>query len=232
MKPDIRARRLGTEGQPIAIIDGFHPDPDALRAAAVAAAFSPGRHHYPGVRAPLPPGYFAAVGPALAPVLREVFGHGGGVGLIDASFSIVTTPPAALTVAQRVPHVDAVDPGRIALVHYLGLEDGDGTAFYRHRATGYETIDAARGPGFTAQLQRELADQPPPAAYINGATPLFDCIGRVDARYNRALVYRSALLHSGAITPDAALSDDPARGRLTITAFLAAPHPSPGPPPA
>ena len=31
IRPAVTARRIGTEAQPIAIIDGFHPDPDALR---------------------------------------------------------------------------------------------------------------------------------------------------------------------------------------------------------
>lgn len=220
IKPDIVARRIGGEGQPIAIVDGFHPDPDSLRAAALAAAFEPGRHHYPGIRAPLPADYFARVRRALAPVLREVLGAAGGVELLDASFSIVTTPPGALGVEQRLPHVDAVQPGRIALVHYLS--EGDGTAFFRHRATGFETIDAARSLGYLAALNAELRADPPAAAYPFGDTALFERITHVEARYNRAVIYRSALLHSGAIAPGAVLDADPARGRLTVTAFLAA----------
>ena len=34
------------------------------------------------------------------------------------------------------------------------------------------------------------------------------------------LGHRSALLHSGTIATDRVLSDDPMRGRLTVTAFL------------
>jgi hypothetical protein len=215
--PEIVARRIGNEQQPIAIVDGFHPDPEALRAAALAARYEPGRHHYPGIRAALPDGYFAAVRPALAPVLRAVFGHDGGIELLDASFSIVTTSPADLTPEQRVPHIDAVDPGRIALVHYLS--DGDGTAFYRHRATGHETIDAARASAF---LAARAAEPPPPPAYPYGDDAHFARIAAVEGRRNRAVIYRSILLHSGAIPPGAALPPDPATGRLTITAFLAA----------
>ncbi|NYT41967.1 hypothetical protein HZY97_14450 [Sphingomonas sp. R-74633] len=218
-KPDIVARRIGTEGQPIAIVDGFHPDPDALRAAALAAAFEPGRHHYPGIRAPLPADYFAKVRPALVPVLREVLGV-AGVQLLDASFSIVTTLPGELGVEQRLPHIDAVQPGRIALVHYLS--EGDGTAFFRHRATGFETIDAARSAEYLATLNAELRAEPPDAAYPFGDSPLFERIAHVEARYNRAVIYRSALLHSGAIPPGAVLDSDPATGRLTVTAFLSA----------
>jgi hypothetical protein len=221
IRPDIVARRIGAEGQPIAIVDGFHPDPESLRAAALAAVFEPGRHHYPGIRAPLPADYFAQVRAGLAPVLREVLGvAGNGVELLDASFSMVTTPPAELGVEQRLPHVDAVQPGRIALVHYLAK--GEGTAFFRHRATGFETIDAARSPGYLATLNAELRADPPEAAYPFGDTALFERIAHVEARVNRAVIYRSALLHSGAISPGAVLDADPATGRLTVTAFLSA----------
>lgn len=220
IRPDIVARRIGAEGQPIAIVDGFHPDPDSLRGAALAAAFEPGRHHYPGIRAALPGDYFAKVRPALAPVLREVLGAANGVELLDASFSIVITPPAELGIEQRLPHVDAVQPGRIALVHYLA--EGDGTSFFRHRATGFETIDAARSPAYLAALNAELRADPPEAAYPFGDSALFERIAHVEARPNRAVIYRSALLHSGAISPGAVLDNDPATGRLTVTAFLAA----------
>lgn len=219
--PEIAARRIGNEQQPIAIVDGFHPDPDALREAARGASFGPARRHYPGLRADLPADYFAQVRPALTAVLREVFGAPQRTDLLDASFSIVTTPPDMLTPAQRLPHIDAVAPGRIALVHYLSCDDGDGTAFFRHRATGCETIDQARSAGYLAHLDAELRDVPPPAGYIAGDTALFAEIARVEARYNRAVIYRSALLHSGAISPGARLDPDPATGRLTATAFLA-----------
>jgi hypothetical protein len=220
--PDVVARRIGREAQPVAIVDHFHPDPDSLRQAAGAAAFEQGRHHYPGIRAALPDDYFAQVGPALRLVLREVFGQAGGTDLIDASFSIVTTPASALSVPQRLPHVDAVEPNRIALVHYLAPEGGDGTAFYRHRATGFETLDARRAPIYFGQVEAELRRQLPPSGYMNGDTPLFEQVDRVPARYNRAVLYRSMLLHSGAISPDAPLSADPGTGRLTVTAFLSA----------
>lgn len=216
----ITARRVGAEAQPVVIVDGFHPDPDALRAYAIAGRFAPAHHHYPGVRAALPPDYFAAVRPALSPVLREVFGSAARTDLLDASFSIVTTPPDRLTVPQRLPHVDAIEPGRIALVHYLSPGGGDGTAFFRHRATGFESIDRARSAVYHPLLDAELRRDGVPAGYMHGSTALFEKTAAVEARYNRAVIYRSALLHSGAIAADAVLSADPAIGRLTVTAFL------------
>lgn len=221
MTPEIVARRVGEEGQPVVVVDGFHPDPDALRAAGIAASWSDAERHYPGLRAELPADYLRAVRPAIALVLREVFGLRGGVDVLDASFSLVTKAPGELTLAQRLPHVDAVAPGRIALVHYLAPGEGAGTAFFRHRATGYETIDEARAPEFYETLRREV-EASPPEGYVHDDTPLFVRTGLIPARFNRAVIYRSAMLHSGAIADAAALSADPAEGRLTVTAFLAA----------
>ena len=220
IRPDIVARRIGAEQTPVVTVDGFHPDPVGLRVAALAADFGPARNHYPGVRAELPRDYFARVRPVLDGVLRQVFGSAGKVGLIDASFSIVTTPPGELSVAQRLPHVDAVEAGRIALVHYLSLEEADGTAFYRHRASGHEQVDAARGDDYRARLGEELQRTPPPAGYIADSGALFERTALVAGRFNRAVIYPSALLHSGAIAGDALLNPDPACGRLTVTAFL------------
>ena len=53
-----------------------------------------------------------------------------------------------------------------------------------------------------------------------GVVPASVTARAVAAQPNRAVIYRSSLLHSGAIAPGAALGDDPARGRLTVTAFL------------
>jgi Family of unknown function (DUF6445) len=218
--PQVSARRIGNERQPVVTIDHFAPDPHSLRDFAIASQFEPAEHNYPGIRASLPKSYFADIGPALLPVLAEVFGCHQRLRILDASFSIVTDAPGALTVEQRIPHVDAYEPGRIALVHYLSLTDRDGTAFYQHRATGYETIDVARAPAYYETLANEFATAPPPAAYIIGDTAQFRCVARLEAAFNRALIYRSGILHSGAISPDAVLSSDPALGRLTVTAFF------------
>ena len=200
----IATRALGREGQTLTVIDDFVPDPDALRAAAAAAQFVPGRHHYPGIRA----------------ALGEQFGRAVRVEPIDASFSIVTTPPASLTVPQRLPHVDAHGADRVALIHYLS-RNGGGTAFFRHRATGFESIDEARAPIYLGQLEAELRHGgPPPPAYVGGRDLLFERHTLAEARYNRAYLYPGFLLHSGAIASGAALSPDPAKGRLTVTAFL------------
>lgn len=219
--PTPAIREVGRERQPLVVIDDFAPDPDALRDAASAASFGPAGHHYPGIRARLPPDYWADRRRLVDEAIGRAFGL-GPARVIDASFSIVTTPPGALSVRQRLPHCDAFGPDRIALLHYLS-PDGGGTAFYRHRATGFETVDEARAPIFFGQLEAELRHGgAPPAGYLDGDTALFERTALAEPRFNRALLYRSFVLHSGAIAPDAVLSGDPAQGRLTVTGFLQA----------
>lgn len=217
---DIRAVRIGEEAVPVVIVDGFAPDPAALRAAAIASRFEPAAAHYPGIRAPLPDEYLPSVRGTIATIFAQLFSMARSAHVLDASFSIVTHPPAELTLEQRLPHIDSFEPGRIAMVHFLGDEDQGGTAFFRHRVTGFETIDRERSERYRTILSDEVRAHPPARGYIRDTTPLFERIALIEPRANRALFYPSALLHSGAIAPDAALSADRARGRLTITAFF------------
>lgn len=218
-RPPVDTTPIGLEREPLVTIDDFAADPDALRAAAAAAAFDPAGEHYPGIRAALPADYLRDQLPIIAGAMGRKFGGVRRLRVIDASFSIVTTAPAALTIGQRLPHVDAHGPERIALIHYLSVDDRNGTAFFRHRSTGFETIGEDRATAYYGPLEGELREASP-AGYIAGDTPLFERTLLAEARYNRALLYRSHVLHSGAIAPDAALSPDPTRGRLTVTAFL------------
>lgn len=217
---DLAIESIGAEAQPLCILDYFAPDAEALRDFAAAATFEEARNHYPGVRAELPVDYLTVQLPLIAGAVAQAFGRSGAIEVIDASFSIVCTPAEALSVPQRLPHVDAFTPDRIALVHYLA-EEHDGTAFFRHRSTGFETVGETRREIYFRQLDTELRyGGPPAAAYVTGDTPLFECIRTAEARFNRALLYRSSNLHSGAIAPGAALPADPRAGRLTVTAFL------------
>ena len=218
--PAFTVLTVGREREPVLVVDDFTANPDSLLKAAVNATFGPARNHYPGIRAPLPATYLEEQLAILGDMQRKVFG-GTSAEVIDASFSIVTTPPGELSIRQRLPHCDAFDAGRIALVHYLAAEDRAGTAFFRHRSTGFETIDDTRAPLFFDQLDAEIRyGAVPPAQYIRGDTALFEMTAQVEGRYNRAVLYRSKLLHSGAITEDVMLSPDPQIGRLTVTGFL------------
>lgn len=218
--PAFSIRTIGAEAQPLVIVDDFAANPDALRTVATDTRFGPAAHHYPGLRAELPDGYWEAQRPVAAAALARIAGRPCEFALVDASFSLVTRDPAALTLRQRLPHCDAFAPDRIAMVHYLVPDGTDGTAFFRHRSTGFETIHETREREYGRRLDDELRSHPRPDGYAADSTVLFEQTAVVEGRYNRAIFYRSNLLHSGAIAMLARLSSDPAKGRMTITAFL------------
>ncbi len=86
--PSVRVERIGREGEPVVVIDGFAADPAALRAAAAAPTFAPDGTHYPGIKAAVPPGLFRRRrADAVGIVLRDVFGFAEPASVIDAWFS-------------------------------------------------------------------------------------------------------------------------------------------------
>ncbi|MEM5518167.1 DUF6445 family protein [Henriciella sp. AS95] len=219
----VTVERPGEEGEPVVIIDGFSLNPDSLLKRGREADYGDGGKHYPGQRAPAPSVYLRERMNLLQAVLTEVFGMDAGASLVESNFSIVTTPPDRLTAIQRVPHFDSTDPSYLALLHYLcGPEEG-GTSFYRHRATGFETIDASRLDTYTGMLQSEVREFGlPKRQYFSGTDQQFERIGGVEARFNRMVLYRGYRLHSGDISRPELIGAPGAEPRLTVNTFLAA----------
>ena len=216
---DYQLETFGDEGEPLVIIDGFADDLAALRALACDAPFAVTSPHYPGIRAQASAAYLTERMDLLKDIVAGVFGMSEGARLVECAFSIVTTPRQSLTPIQSLPHFDSTDPGRLALLHYLSGSETGGTAFYRHVSTGYETIKQDRLGRYTKNLNAEV-DTPTPGYYRSGA--LFECIGEIEARPNRMVLYRGYRLHSGVIPDDLPLHADPATGRLTLNTFLQA----------
>lgn len=216
-----RIERIGAEAQPVIVIEDFVPDPEALRARALALAYQPMGRHYPGLRADVAPADIAEFCAPIVDLVVDTFDLAGPPALVSAAYSIVTTQPGDLTPIQRIPHIDGLESARIALLHYLCDKGQGGTAFWRHRSTGFETIDAARHPVYDAALHRDVARHGLPSPdYIRGDTPIYECIARFAAAPNRALIYRSHSLHCADLPRDLDYSPDPARARLTVNTFL------------
>lgn len=227
MKPDLLT--FGEAPTRVVVIDDFSQRRhDLVEMASAMAPFVPSdTSFYPGLRRYIT----AADGPAFAYVedtLQQVAPFIGGAFDIDsftwdeASFSLVTTPPLSLAPRQRGPHFDSTDPGYIAILHYLGDTPGSGTAFYRHRATGIERIDDGNVRTFVATAMAENAATTAEWGYIGASNAYYDQIGFVAAVPDRLIIYPGCCLHSAVIAPDMALSDDPARGRLTANLFVSA----------
>lgn len=217
---------LGKEAQPLLIIDNAAPDPAALVAAAESGEpfCKTDDNFYPGHRKVAPPEYTQLL-QAFAPDIAAVFGCQSATApqlVVEASvFSLVTTPQRALRPIQCVPHVDSQDGNLLAVVHYLCDEKYDGTSFYRHRNTGYESITPERCKTYFHQLKGEMIQQGQAALqYMNGSTSLFDRVYRVPLKFNRLIIYRGNSLHAGDIDPALGLPLAPREGRLTINSFL------------
>jgi hypothetical protein len=218
---DVQIERIGHEQQPVIVIEDFVPGPERLRAAAEALTYQTMGRHYPGLRAEVAAADVDAFLTPIQALIAETFGFNRPAEIISAGYSIVTTRPADLTPIQRLPHFHGLEAGRGALLHYLNESERGGTAFYRHRATGFETISADRYPGYDAALREEVKrDGLPAPAYISGDTPLFERIARFEAKPNRALIYRGHTLHCADLPADLDFTPDPRKARLTVNTFL------------
>jgi Family of unknown function (DUF6445) len=221
-RPAMRLERIGHAQAPVLVIDDFHPDPGSLVAQAVAqGGFSATSKFYPGVRTRGTLEYVQMVRDRLRAIHPQDFGPPNDVIPTECNFSLVTLPAGETVPFQRIPHFDGTDVHRIAVLHYLCAPHHGGTAFYRHRSTGYEVITPENVQAYTQALDQDISRCGMPApGYVNGSTPLFERIAAYDAVFNRALVYRGTSLHSGSIPADFVPDPSPRSGRLTLNTFL------------
>jgi hypothetical protein len=213
--------RHGQEQEPILVIDNFVADPDRLIEDASMLRYRAIGIHYPGVRAEVPARLARSFVAGLEDQIADLFGVEPDASALESTYSIATTCPADLAPIQRLPHFDGVEPERLALLHFLARGEEGGTAFYRHRATGFETVSADRLDTYRTALDRDIALHGiPDASYIKGDTAMFEQVGHYAAYFNRAILYRGNTLHCADIPEGMALSADPAQGRLTVNTFL------------
>ena len=215
--------KIGREKAPLVVIDNVVSDPDHLVNVAASKQFGEVASYYPGIRAKVSLSYQQFILEQLRGVFAEEFAfESGAVRFTACHYSLVTTPPEQLTYLQRIPHVDSVASKELAFVHYLFKADFGGTAFYRHRKTGFEYIDQDRKAEYLRCLEEEKSGpHSPPAEYINGDTPLYELLGTQQGLFNRLVIYRRNSLHSGALSPKFVADPDPRTGRLSINGFLA-----------
>jgi hypothetical protein len=215
-----RVEHLGHEREPLIVIDDFTGQVEQLARIGRAAAYEPAAG-YPGIRCRISSTYLAPRAELLRRVLAEHFDLPRGAKAESCAFSIVSKRPDELTEGQRRPHHDSAAANLIALLHFTGDAATGGTAFYRHRRTGFETIRPERVVEYEAAVaeeRRERGDYPP--RYFHGSDERYELTGEVEARPDRVIIYRGRLLHSGhvPIAPDPATARE--RGRLTINTFL------------
>jgi hypothetical protein len=194
---------VGCKGSPVIIIDGFSPDPQALVTRAANADFIDAGSTYPGVRAPAPQSYVDSMLSATSGLIAQHFG----------------AQPTQLRAIQRIPHFDGPEEDRIAFLHYLCGPHQGGTSFFRHLATDLERVTRERAEEYRQAVIAEMRAEPPVRTYFVDDARRFERLARIDARFNRLIIYRGNALHSGDILDSTVLSEDPCQGRLTINGF-------------
>jgi len=222
LHPDmrIRLRRIGNEAHPLVVVDNVLADPEAMIAAAGKADFYVPEHtKYPGINAPLPEGYYQTVVTTLRGPIEAAFGLPRDAWVkFFGFFALATVPAGEAEPIQKIPHHDTTDPNQLAMVHYLCRGDFGGTGFFRHRSTGFESVDTSRRAAYVAAASPELAAASH-SDYADRGTADYDLIGEAEMVFNRLIIYRTHVLHSGLLSR-ALSGPDPATGRLTANGFI------------
>nr|WP_324259735.1 DUF6445 family protein [Cellvibrio fontiphilus] len=224
LHPDFSCRVdfIGDEQQPVLIVDNFVSDPAYwVEHCARYTKLNKIDAMYPGLRATAPDSYLQLIYHYLREEICKTFAlNESMVTHVKSDYSMVLTPVNQLKLAQCLPHYDSLISSELAAVHYLCPGEKGGTAFYRHRDTGFEYIDSDRVATYFEKLNAGIKQHSYRQAYMNGSNQLFEQIASYEAVYNRIIIYRCTSLHSGNIGSDFIFESDPRKGRLTINTFI------------
>lgn len=212
---------IGEEKSPLLVIDSFVENAEELVNIACQLKFEVNSNFYPGVRAEAPIEYQQLIIDKLQDTLLEFFQlKANKLKFTISHFSMVTSEPNQLHLLQRIPHFDSLDSEGLAAIHYLFKTDLGGTSFYKHRDTQFESIDEKRQGQYFASMKKNGSNNMPSPEYINGDTVLYKRIAEQQGIFNRIIIYRRNLLHSGSIPKDFVPDDNPLTGRLSINSFI------------
>lgn len=213
---DVERVHIGRSGIEVLLVDHVLRDPLRVAALGFAQSYAADSSNlYPGLRAAMPESFSTAFRAWLTPLLQRTLHR-------DTSFfSFVSTASQDLLPIQCIPHFDSTDPKLFAAVIYLCDSRFGGTAFYRHRRTGYEEITQENLHNYQLALNSDMRTHgAPPKEYINGDTALFETLFASELKFNRAVIYPGRVLHAAKIARQFDSPKNKNDWRLTITALL------------
>jgi Family of unknown function (DUF6445) len=213
-------------GAVVTVLDDVLAEPHTLvdLAAKHRAAFAmASMNAFPGLELPLPQAVLDRFGELFSQHGRSAIGA-RRVLSSSGRLSMVTLPPERLGAIQRVCHRDRLgttpDQCVGAAVLYLFHDERlGGTSFFRSRhdagrtETMMQRFSRMDAPAFEAETGW-------PAAYMTRSNEHFEHLAHIAPRFNRLICYDGSLFHGSHIEQPALLSDDPARGRLTLNLFF------------
>ena len=212
----VEVARIGRRGIEVMLIDNVLQDPEGVAALGFAQSYAGDRSNlYPGFRAEMPESFSTAFRAWLTAILQRTIDR-------DTSFfSVVATASKDLLPIQCIPHYDSTDPELLAAVIYLCDRRFSGTAFYRHRRTGYEEITEQNVDNYKLALNGDMRIHgAPKKEYMAGDTAMFETIFSNELKFNSAIIYPARTLHAAKITRQFDPPKDKSEWRLTVTALL------------
>lgn len=202
-----------------AVVDDFLLEPHKLIAHAVAQREQfaiDADNYYPGPELGLGKEFAFALDEFFMQHVRRSLGARRTVS-VSSRLSMATLGVEQLRPLQRLCHRDAAalpdGEGVAASVAYLFDEPRlGGTSFYVPKQSLEET----------ARVLREAGDGglDVAASYMNASNAWFEHVFTVPAAFNRAIFYDGSVFHAAQIDAPDMLSEDPARGRLTMNGFF------------
>lgn len=220
----VEVMRIGRCGLKVSVIENVLRDPDGVAALGFAQSYAEDRGNlYPGLRAAMPESFSTSFRVWLTPILQRngVLASNQAISRDASFFSVVTTASKDLLPIQCIPHYDSTDPNLFAAVIYLCGPRFSGTAFYRHRRTGYEEITAENVSNYQLALNSDMRlHGAPEKDYINGDSLLFETVFSNELKFNGAIVYPARMLHAAKIEKQFNSPQDRSEWRLTVTALL------------
>lgn len=208
------------------VVDDALLAPQVLRDWAVRHRefFEPSPYNaYPGLEWRMGPEVSAPLGDFFATHLRQAMGARRTVSLYSR-LSIATLQPLQLSPLQRLCHRDRLGAvqGQCVAACTLYLFDEPalgGTGFYAPRRP-LQALDADIRRWNTMSSEDFTAELGAAPAYLVDSNAHFELLGTVPAAFNRAVFYDGGAFHSSHITEPRRLTDEPAKGRLTLNGFF------------
>ncbi len=224
-KPRIERVPVGG-GRHAWVVDDALLAPEALRERAIAErerfAAAP-FNAYPGLEWQMGPEVSEPLADFFLLHIRALLGARRTLSMYSR-LSLATLQPQQLRPLQRLCHRDrfGTTPDQTVAACTLYLFDDPalgGTSFYLPKRP-IEALNADIRRWHTlddAAFTQELGAAP---GYLTDSNVHFERAAVVPAAFNRAVFYDGGQFHSSHITRPELLSDDPARGRLTLNGFF------------
>lgn len=227
LNPNMNIKKLMVPGTKlyVYIIDDFLLDmTSVMNFAHNIAYFHPmfaDNSYYPGVRDNMPQPYLRLLQAFFeGNILPDITNKSDyAVVVHKCLLSLIACKPANLLIDQKIPHIDSCDERDYAFVHYLSDKDLGGTSIYKYTPEDIIEFKQSDKPLLTAMVNNAKQKNAEHKGYIVDTTSLFEQVLKIEAKFNRLVIYQGNLLHSANITSTNSYCKDTKVGRLSIASF-------------